>query len=375
MDQHDPRIAPPAPASADGPSVADPRKPVDPVPHRDPAGSPVRTDRPDHPRPRHKPPLPEQHRTREHRRRRLRRHGRRAYVRSVYFLPSLATLGNAVCGFAAIWVAGLDKETLGKDPIAQSLYEYRFFAAAYLIFIAMLFDALDGRLARFTRHTTDFGGQLDSLADVISFGVAPAFLSLQVFKHYHQDFPFALTRLIWAIGAVYMSCAAMRLARFNVSNEHGEQHHFSFLGLPSPGAAGAVAALILMQQDLAFESRAMGAGTVAQIVGYAANALVYAVPLVVLLTGVLMVSNIRYPHMVNRYLRGRKSIARVIMMVALVLLIFVAHRYILGLACLGYAMIGLFSWAWMRIRPRPAGAAAVATVSPHESARGPGPRQ
>src|SRR5213593_4472289 len=103
------------------------------------------------------------HRTREHRRRRLRRHGRRAYVRSVYFLPSLATLGNAICGFAAIYVAGLDLGAIGPDPWTQYFYKYRFLAAAYLIFVAMLFDGLDGRLARFTRHTTDFGGQLDSL--------------------------------------------------------------------------------------------------------------------------------------------------------------------------------------------------------------------
>jgi CDP-diacylglycerol--serine O-phosphatidyltransferase len=324
---------------------------VEPVIIRDPTGAPVRTDRPDrHP----KRSKPEQHRTREHRRRRLRRHGRRAYVRSVYFLPSLATLGNAVCGFAAIWVAGLDAGAVGHDRIALFLYRYRFFAAAYLIFAAMLFDALDGRLARFTRHTTDFGGQLDSLADVISFGVAPAFLALSVFKHYHINFPFVLTRLIWAVGAVYMCCAAMRLARFNVSNEHGEQHHFSFLGLPSPGAAGAVAALVLMQQDLAFES--MGQNTwVAHWVGRAAGVLLYTLPVVVLATGILMVSNVRYPHVINRYLRGRKSIAGVIIMVAAVLLVFVAHRYILGLGSLAYAAWGPFSWAMHRVRPRHGG--------------------
>jgi CDP-diacylglycerol--serine O-phosphatidyltransferase len=346
MDQPDQRSAQP---NVDDPAAR--AKPVEPIVIRDPAGSPTR---PDHPR-KHKHMKPQQHLTREHRRRRLRRHGRRAYVRSVYFLPSLATLGNAICGFAAIWVAGLDAGAVGYDKIAIKLYQYRFIAAAYLIFIAMLFDALDGRLARFTRHTTDFGGQLDSMADVISFGVAPAFLALTIFKHYHINFPFALTRLIWAVGAVYMCCAAMRLARFNVSNEHGEQHHFSFLGLPSPGAAGAVAALILMQQDLAFESNEVRNPRVAAIVGGAANVLLYALPVVVLAVGVLMVSNIRYPHIVNRYLRGRKSIAKVIMMAALVLLIFVAHRYILGIGCLAYAFWGVGSWALLRARPRAAG--------------------
>src|SRR5580700_1293494 len=84
---------------------------------------------------------------REARRLRIRRHGRRAYIRSVYSLPSLATLGNAICGFGAMYVASLDKGS--PDNWTQWFYNYRFLAAAYLIFIAMFFDAIDGRLARF----------------------------------------------------------------------------------------------------------------------------------------------------------------------------------------------------------------------------------
>jgi CDP-diacylglycerol--serine O-phosphatidyltransferase len=285
------------------------------------------------------------HRTRQHRRRRLRRHGRRAYVRSVYFLPSLATLGNAICGFAAIYIASFNPKETSPDRWTNFFIQHNFVAAAYMIFIAMLFDGLDGRLARLTRHTTDFGGQLDSLADAISFGAAPAFLSLQLFKSYHPDIWPGMSRLIWAVGALYMSCAAMRLARFNVSNEHGEQHHFSFLGLPSPGAAGAVAGFVLVQRDLA---REWGNKSVE----YFASWLIYALPVIVLATGLLMVSNIRYPHIVNRYLRGRKSFARVIIMVVLILMIIVAHRYIIGIGCLAYAMWGVGSWAFHRIRPR-----------------------
>ena len=119
----------------------------------------------------------------------------------------------------------------------------------------MVFDGLDGRLARFARHTTDFGGQLDSLADAISFGAAPAIIALHVFKFDGVDVPPFVARLIWAGGALYVACALLRLARFNVSNEHGEQSHMSFLGLPSPGAAGAVLGVVLMQQDLLLESR------------------------------------------------------------------------------------------------------------------------
>jgi CDP-diacylglycerol--serine O-phosphatidyltransferase len=292
-----------------------------------------------------KPIKPSIHRTREHRRRRLRRHGRRAYVRSVYFLPSMATLGNAICGFAAIYIAAL--EPGARDPLTDWFYRSRFLAAAYMIFIAMLFDGIDGRLARFTRHTTDFGGQLDSLADVISFGAAPAFIALQLFKSYHPDITPAFSRLIWAVGALYLSCAAMRLARFNVSNEHGEQHHFSFLGLPSPGAGGAVAALILMQQELAHES---WPGRLQDVSSVLSSVLIYLLPVVVLATGLLMVSNIRYPHLINRYLKGRKSIARLMSVVILVLLVIVAHRYILGIGCLVYALWGPFSYGYARTR-------------------------
>ncbi|HSI32909.1 MAG: CDP-diacylglycerol--serine O-phosphatidyltransferase [Phycisphaerae bacterium] len=315
-----------------------------------PGADPIRIHRdPDHPRrlKRHKPEI---HRTPEHKRRRLKRHGRRAYVRSVYFLPSLCTLGNAICGFAAIYICTLDPGA--HDALTRWFYENRFMAAAYMIFVAMLFDGLDGRLARMTRHTTDFGGQLDSMADMVSFGVAPAMIALQLFKTAHPDIPSMLSRLIWAVGALYMSCAAMRLARFNVSNEHGEQHHFSFLGLPSPGAAGAVVALILAQQDLGFESQSVKTVWLANTLGFLAKALVIALPFVVLLTGILMVSNIRYPHVVNRYLKGRKSIATVVVMVVFVLLVVVAHRYVLAIGCLTYGLWGVGWFLWTRARGR-----------------------
>jgi CDP-diacylglycerol--serine O-phosphatidyltransferase len=289
---------------------------------------------------------PDTRRRREHRRRRIRRHGRRAYIRSVYFLPSLATLGNGICGFAACYVAAFDESNVGGDPVANSLFQNKFLVAAYFILLAMVCDALDGRLARFTRHTTDFGGQLDSLADVVSFGFAPAFVALLLFKaqaEFRFHLPFIVSRLIWAVGAIYFSCAAIRLARFNVSNEHGEQHHFSFLGLPSPGAAGVVVGLILMQQDLLTPPLNSASLSLACVI---------LLPFVVLGSGWLMVSNLRYPHLVNRYLRGRRSIGRLVFVLVLVLLLVVAHRYVIGLGTLGYALSAPVNWGLSRIRPR-----------------------
>jgi CDP-diacylglycerol--serine O-phosphatidyltransferase len=279
---------------------------------------------------------------RAHRRRRFRRRGRRAYIRSVYFLPSMATLGNAICGFGSMYIAGLgvgpDGLTAIADPWTRNFAAHSFTWAAYLIFFAMIFDALDGRLARLTRHTTDFGGQLDSLADVISFGAAPAFLALQVFKGAGYQIDHSVSRAIWAIGAIYMSCAALRLARFNVSNEHGEQHHFSFLGLPSPGAGGAIAAFVLMIEQL----RGDGFMSLASVG-------VWILPVLVLGTGLLMISEIRYPHVVNRYLRGRRSIMQLVVVVGLILLLITKPRYTLGISLLAYVLWGLWLFVHGRI--------------------------
>lgn len=289
---------------------------------------------------------------REHRRRRFRRHGRRAYIRSVYSLPSLATLGNAVCGFGSLYVSGLgplSKEQVGSlDPITQFCWLHAFAVSAYLIFLAMFFDGIDGRLARFARHTTDFGGQLDSLADVISFGCAPAFLALQLFRD-SQQVAVPVSRLIWAVAALYMCCAAIRLARFNVSNEHGEQHHYSFLGLPSPGAGATVAAFVLLQQSLHHDGLPK--------LSYIA---IWVLPGIVLATGLLMVSTFRYPHLVNKYLRGKRSIWRLLLALAIGLAMLVAHRYVLGLASLGYVVWTPLAAAFLRMRPKPQESRAVA---------------
>jgi len=291
------------------------------------------------------------YKSRAHRRRRLIRHRRRAYIRSVQFLPSLATLGNAVCGFAAMYIVAFDETNVGDDPWARALLAHKFLAAAYLLILAMVFDALDGRLARFARHTTDFGGQLDSLADAVSFGAAPATIALVLFKSEGPaGVPFPLTRLIWAVGALYFCCALIRLARFNVSNEHGEQHHFSFLGLPSPGAAAAVIGAVLIQQDL--RNEAFEGWRFARTL---ADGMTYLLPVIVLASGLLMVSNIRYPHVVNRYLRGRRSIARLLGGVAVLLLLVVAHRYTFGIASIAYAMYGPFIVAYLRLRPKGGG--------------------
>ncbi len=263
-------------------------------------------------------------------------------------MPSLATLGNAVCGFAAIYIAHLDPNAHTADPLANLFADHRFMAASYLILLAMLFDAMDGRLARWTRHTTDFGGQLDSMADVISFGAAPAMIALALAKSELAEIPLAFSRMIWAIGAVYMSCAAVRLARFNVSNEHGEQAHMSFLGLPSPGAAAAVIGLVLIQQDLSMEYKTNPLA----VLHFLSIACSVALPLLVLASGLLMVSAFRYPHLVNKHMRGKRTIGRLVVVMLLVVLLITLHRYTIGIAAIGYALSAPVWWLWLRYRSR-----------------------
>ena len=114
------------------------------------------------------------------------------------------------------------------------------FAASCLIFLAMLFDALDGSTARWANRTSEFGAQLDSLCDAISFGAAPAFLMLQfsVSYGYHP-------RLLWMVAALYVVCTVLRLARFNVETDEDEKDQ-GFSGLPSPAAAAVVASFPFM---------------------------------------------------------------------------------------------------------------------------------
>ena len=183
---------------------------------------------------------------------RVRRRRRAASV-----LPTLLTLGNAICGFAAIHYAA--------KPIADTAFGWSTLTVAgVLVFLGMFFDAIDGSVARLTRSTSDIGAQLDSLADVITFGVAPAFMTLRLISHYYGpagDLTIlgpadsAYAKILWAIAAFYMCCTALRLARFNAEVRSAkEEDHLYFKGLPSPGAGGTVASLIVLHQHLLHET-------------------------------------------------------------------------------------------------------------------------
>jgi CDP-diacylglycerol--serine O-phosphatidyltransferase len=226
---------------------------------------------------------------------RLLRRVRRQRVKYITVLPSLITILNGVFGFTAIVLASKGGEA------GPGRFSY-FAIAGYLVLLAMFADMLDGRLARMSQSTSSFGGQLDSLCDMISFGIAPAVLMLELVESKLELTTVLsgglLHRFIWLAALAYVSCAAIRLARFNVENDENEMAHMSFLGLPSPAAAGVVVSLVIFHQEKV----------------PSLNVLVYALPFVTLGLSILMVSRIRYPHILNLYLRGKRPFGDLIRM-------------------------------------------------------------
>lgn len=226
-------------------------------------------------------------------------------TRGIKVLPTLMTLGNLLCGFAAIHYAA-------KPVEASEFFGWSTLTVAgALIFFGMFFDALDGSVARLTRSTSDLGAQLDSLADMVAFGVAPAFMMLRLVSHYYgaehganilgPDADNFYGKVTWTIAAMYICCTALRLARFNSETVSEDvTAHMWFRGLPSPGSAGCVASLILLHQHLLVKR--YGGEFPPRI--EATSSLV--IPAITLLCALAMVTTIRYPHIINRGLRGRK---------------------------------------------------------------------
>jgi len=264
----------------------------------------------------------------------LLRRVRRQRLKYITILPSLITILNGVCGFTAIALAG-------KGELAK---------ACYLIFLAMIADMLDGRVARISRNTSSFGGQLDSLCDMISFGAAPAFLILKILEPKlaglaDSVFLSFLERFIWLASAAYISCAAIRLARFNVENEEDESAHMSFIGLPTPAAAGVLVSLVLFHQEILpqLSEKSTHAYLVCE------NTLAYALPLLALGMAVLMVSRIRYPHILNQYIKGKKPFGHLIRALLLLGLIFWNRQVALVLIFCSFAASGFVRWFYYRI--------------------------
>lgn len=270
-----------------------------------------------------------------------RRRRARLAGKTIAVLPTMFTLGNLLCGFMAVFVASRPVDTpmmfVDWTPLT---------CAALFIFLGQIFDALDGRVARLTRSTSDLGEQLDSMADMVSFGVAPAFILVQLIGVQAPFFSDAgdsvYDRLGLVIAGIYVACAGLRLARFNIEQEDDSvKSHLYFDGLPSPGAAGAVAGLALLHQHVwAHQPDATGG-----------NIAAYVMLVATLLCALSMVSRYRYVHVMNKYVRGRAPFLSVAVAVMVLLLLLVWPQPAIAGGFVAYALSGPAA-ALLRRSPR-----------------------
>ncbi len=238
--------------------------------------------------------------------------GERRLKRGVYLLPSLFTMGNLFCGYACV------------------LYTMRgdLTSAAPFVGVAVVLDMLDGRIARLTGSTSAFGREFDSLADVISFGIAPAVLG---FVWGLQP----LHRIGWAIGFIFVAAAALRLARFNIQSVGASDKRY-FVGMPSPAAAAVPAATVYFYPE-----------------GFQDPRMAVIAALVVLVPALLMVSTIRFRSFKTIDLRARRSY-KVLTVVALTIaLVQMEPRVVLIAIAYTYLASGFIEMAWTRVRRRP----------------------
>jgi CDP-diacylglycerol---serine O-phosphatidyltransferase len=263
-------------------------------------------------------------------------------LKKIAVLPTLLTLGNAVCGFAAIACAG---KIDGSD-----FTEPYFALSGWLIIAAMLFDSLDGYVARLARTTSKFGAELDSLCDAVSFGVAPAFLLLRMGPGWKPE-P-VLHQLLACVATLYVVCVVLRLARFNVEMPLDPAGHKRFRGLPSPGAAGCLASLAILRGDLArWPALDLAEVRIGLEVWATLGALAIAL---------LMVSRIPYPHLTKQILRGRRPFNHLIQVVLAVFILVMARELALVLIFWVYGLGIAARYTLMRslrreARPSPAG--------------------
>ena len=228
--------------------------------------------------------------------------------RGIFLLPSLLTTGNLFCGFLAIVLS------------AQA----RFVEAAVAVFVGMILDILDGKVARLTRTTTQFGVEFDSLADVVSFCVAPAFM-LYSLALSHAG------RVAWLGAFLFVICGALRLARFNVYAGVTDKRYF--VGLPIPAAAGVVASVVLL----------LGTDDIPRWLGAAIAAGTY-------LVAILMVTTFRY-YSFKEIDFARRRPAGVLVLVVLGVLIVATHpQWFLFLLFFAYALSGPTRPLWARRR-------------------------
>lgn len=266
----------------------------------------------------------------------------------IYFLPNLMTAGNLFCGFAAIMrcveakftarIEMIDSLNYAAQRTPAQLYEQ----AIWFILAGVVFDSLDGRLARLGGQESLFGKEFDSLADIVTFGVAPALLVLFMLLSPTQDLP--MYRLLgWIIGFFYLACSAIRLARFNVITSpllkpDDRLPKYDFLGLPVPAAAGTIASIVLVMNRL--PDRFIPTATLV-------------LPPFLFVIAFLMVSTVHYPSFKHIDWTTRIKLQSLVLATLAIFLIYQFHYYAIAAIFISYLFYGIIRHLWRLRKPAP----------------------
>src|ERR1700730_18099068 len=245
----------------------------------------------------------------------------------IYLLPNLMTAGNLFCGFTATLkiLEGALLQVSNPDAAGDL-----FHAAIWFILGAFVFDFLDGRLARLGGHESPFGREFDSLADIVSFGLAPA---LMVYRIVLQEFP----RACWIIAFVYLACGALRLARFNAAaSNHGHGHvdnEKNFPASPIPAAAGLIASITLFLLWLAEGEHHLGKWK-------------FVLPPLLLFLSFMMFSPFEYPSFKAINWKTQKSIPRFLLIFFVLVFTAMNYEWMPAVLFLAYLLYG-FLRPWL----------------------------
>jgi CDP-diacylglycerol---serine O-phosphatidyltransferase len=246
----------------------------------------------------------------------------------IYLLPNLMTAGNLFCGFTATLKILEGALLQSSDAVAAN---ERFHEAIWFILGAFVFDFLDGRLARLGGHDSAFGREFDSLADIVSFGVAPALL---VYRIVLQEFRTAC----WIIALVYLLCGALRLARFNTVSASQEKQALNhsdknFTGFPIPAAAGLIASITLFMLWLTEGEHQLGKWK-------------FVLPPLLIFLSFMMFSRFQYPSFKAINWKTKKSIPRFLVIVLVLVLTGLYYQWMPAVLFLAYLLYG-FLRPWL----------------------------
>ncbi len=246
----------------------------------------------------------------------------------IYLLPNLMTAGNLFCGFAAslnVLQGALIKAGAAHDPASLALAAEqaatKFHTAIWLILASCIFDLLDGRLARLGGHESPFGREFDSLADIVSFGVAPALMVYRIVLHEFNNSG-------WIIASIYLICGALRLARFNcLAASNSAAANREFRGFPIPAAAGLIASLTLFMLWLAEGERHLGNWK-------------WVLPILLLFLSWMMFSGFKYPSFKGVNWRTTRSLPRFLALVLVLILTGIYYQWMPFALFLTYLLYG-----------------------------------